>query len=104
MTTVPMRRASRVAIPLAGGAAVAVALGVYGRVHAPTGVAIDIAGFSSFRSVKSWLATVALVLALVQIVTAMAIFGRVFTGRRWVAPLPCTPPCSRRTAAGWSDP
>ncbi len=89
MTTVPVRAASRVAIPLSVGAAVAVALGVYGRLHDPTGVAINVAGFSSTRSVKTWLATLALVLGLVQLVSAMALFGhfRALAGRRWLGPL-----------------
>ncbi|MEU4287217.1 DUF6529 family protein [Kribbella sp. NPDC026596] len=89
MTTVPVHQVSRVAIPLSVGALVAVALGVYGRLHDPTGVAINIAGFSSFQSVKSWLATVALVLALVQIVTAGALMGhlRGLSGRSWVGPV-----------------
>jgi uncharacterized protein DUF6529 len=89
MTTVPVRAASRVAIPLSIGAAVAVVLGLYGRIHDPTGVAINVAGFSSTRSVKSWLATLAIVLALVQLVSAMALFGhlRPLAGRKWVGPL-----------------
>ena len=58
-TTSRSTQVSRVAIPLSLGAAAAVALGVYGRLHDPTGVAINIAGFSSFQSVKSWLATLA---------------------------------------------
>lgn len=89
MTTVPVHQVSRVAIPLSLGAAVAVALGVYGRLHDPTGVAINIAGFSSFQSVKAWLATLALVLGLLQVVTAMALFGhfRGLAGRAWVGPV-----------------
>jgi hypothetical protein len=89
MTTVPVHQVSRVAIPLSLGAAVAVALGVYGRLHDPTGVAINIAGFSSFQSVKAWLATLALVLGLLQVVTAMALFGhfRGLAGRAWVSPV-----------------
>ena len=50
MTTTPVHQVTRVGIPLAVGAAAAVALGVYGRVHDPTGVAINVAGFSSFQS------------------------------------------------------
>ena len=44
-------------VPCLIGALVALALGIYGKVHHPTGVAINIAGFSSPGSVKSWLAT-----------------------------------------------
>lgn len=69
-------------MPLGVGAAVAVALGVYGRLHDPTGVAINVAGFSSTQSVKAWLATVAAVLAIVQLVSALAVYGRI-RGPRW---------------------
>ncbi|TDD26927.1 hypothetical protein E1218_11915 [Kribbella turkmenica] len=88
-TTAPVRAASRAVIPLSVGAAVAVVLGVYGRLHDPTGVAVSVAGFSSPQSVKAWLATVAVVLAAVQLVSALALFGhlRGLSGRRWVGPL-----------------
>jgi hypothetical protein len=76
-------------VPLSVGAAVAVGLGVYGRLHEPTGVAINVAGFSGPLSVKAWLTTVALVLAVVQLVSATALFGHVpgLAGRRWIGPL-----------------
>ena len=41
------------------GAAVSVTLGVFGRVHTPKGVAVDVAGFSGPLEVKAWLATLA---------------------------------------------
>jgi hypothetical protein len=57
-------------VPTVAGAAVAVALGVYGRLHEPTGVAISIAGFSGAQAAKSWLATGAFLLAGSQLVSA----------------------------------
>ncbi|MGY4765854.1 DUF6529 family protein [Kribbella sp. CWNU-51] len=89
MTTTPVHQVTRVGIPLGVGAAAAVALGVYGRVHDPTGVAINVAGFSSFQSVKAWMATLALLLGVVQVVSAMALFGHFkgLAGRAWVGPL-----------------
>lgn len=75
-------------VPLLAGLAVAVVLGVYGRLHEPTGVAISIAGFSGPGYVKSWLATLAVVLAVVQLATALDMWGRF--GRRapsWVGPV-----------------
>jgi Family of unknown function (DUF6529) len=83
MSTAQVQKATTIAVPLAVGAAAAVALGVYGRVHDPAGVAINIAGFSSFQSVKTWLATLAAVLGLVQVVSAYALYH----GRPRVAPL-----------------
>jgi ABC-type uncharacterized transport system permease subunit len=57
------------------GALVAVGLGVYANVHKPTGYAFNIAGFSSAPSVKSWLATVAIILAVCQLISAFAMYG-----------------------------
>ena len=62
---------------MAVGAMVAVGIGAYGAVHPPGDVAINVAGFSSFLSVKSWLGTIALVLAIVQVVTALMIYGKI---------------------------
>lgn len=73
--TVATHRASGahvVLMPVAVGAAVAIALGVYGRLHEPTAFALNIAGFSGTQSVKAWLATGAFLLALVQLVSALA--------------------------------
>ena len=52
----PTRTATGVLVSLVIGAAVAVTLGVYGRVHSPTGIAVNVAGFSSPLTVKVWLA------------------------------------------------
>ena len=71
----------------ATGAAVSLSLGVYGRVHSPTGGLIFDLGFPSMRAMKSWFATLAVALVLVQIVSALAMFGRlprVTTVPRWV--------------------
>jgi Family of unknown function (DUF6529) len=59
------------------GALVALSLGIYGRLHHPTGIAINIAGFTSPGYVKSWLATVATVFAVVQVVSALVMYGKV---------------------------
>ena len=53
-----------------GGCAVAVVLGVYARLHHPTGISLDIAGFSSPLYAKAWLTTAAAVFAVVQLITA----------------------------------
>jgi uncharacterized protein DUF6529 len=62
------------------GSAVAVALGVLGTVHEPRFFSINLAGFSSGVAVKTWLATVAVVLALFQLGSAFAMYG-LFSGR-----------------------
>jgi Family of unknown function (DUF6529) len=63
--------------PLLAGAAVAVALGVYGRMHTPTGVAVNLAGFSGPQAAKTWLATVSAAFALVQLGSALVMYGKV---------------------------
>lgn len=65
-----------VLIALGAGSLVAVAVGVYGGLHTPTGIGFNLAGFSSAPAVKAWLATVAFALALVQVASALAIWGK----------------------------
>ncbi|MDN5930944.1 MAG: DUF6529 family protein [Pseudonocardia sp.] len=76
-------------LAVAIGALVAVALGVYGRIHEPALFAVNIAGFSSSLAAKSWLATIAFVLALVQVVSAMIMYGRFpsITAPSWIGTL-----------------
>ncbi|MEP6651547.1 MAG: DUF6529 family protein [Lapillicoccus sp.] len=76
------------AVPVVVGVGVAVALGVYGSLHESASYAISIAGFSSGAVAKSWLATAAIVLAIVQLVTGAGMWGWFGLGdRAWVAPL-----------------
>jgi Family of unknown function (DUF6529) len=56
---------------------VAVALGVYGRLHTATNLSLDVPGFSGGLYVKAWLTTLAFVLAIVQIFTALVLEGRI---------------------------
>ncbi len=74
-----------VLMAMAVGSMVAVGIGAYGAVHPPGNVAINVAGFSSFLSVKSWLGTLALVLAVVQVVTALMIYGKIQGNSRTAA-------------------
>src|SRR5436305_5814511 len=64
-------------VPALIGGLVALALGVYGRLHGPTGIALNLAGFSSPGAVKSWLATVATVFAIIQLGSALVMYGKV---------------------------
>ncbi|HZN73934.1 MAG TPA: DUF6529 family protein [Micromonosporaceae bacterium] len=75
--TAPTASAVRWFVPIAVGAAVAVTLGVYGQLHTPTGIAVNLAGFSGPLTVKVWLATVAVLLAFVQLGSALVMFGKV---------------------------
>ncbi|GAA3129612.1 DUF6529 family protein [Planomonospora alba] len=73
-------------VPLAAGALLAVTLGVYGRVHTPTGYAVGPAGFSGPLAMKSWLTTGAFVLAGVQVLSALAMWGRIRPDAPWTGP------------------
>lgn len=79
-------RLGPVLIAFAIGTAVSVGLGVYGRMHTPTGQAINIAGFSSGIEAKSALTSIAFALAIVQIVSALSMYGRIRLTGAWVAP------------------
>lgn len=72
-TVAPGRRVLIGALLL--GAGVSVALGVYGRTHTP-GYGLPSLGFSSVVALKSWLASLVVVFAVVQSVTALWLFGR----------------------------
>jgi hypothetical protein len=58
------------------GSLVAVGLGVYGRTHEPAFFALNLAGFSSGLAAKAWLATGAFALAVVQLLSALVMYGR----------------------------
>ena len=70
-----------VLIAVALGALVAVALGIFGKVHEPQFFSISIAGFSSGTAVKAWLATLAVTLALFQLASAFAMYRLIPGGR-----------------------
>jgi hypothetical protein len=64
------------------GAAIAVALGVYGRVHTPSQQLVFTLGLSSTIAMKVWLSTVVLAFAIAQVVMALWVYGRL----PWQAP------------------
>jgi hypothetical protein len=83
-----VRQPAYLLVPLGVGAVVALALGVYGKVHEPAHKAIFTGPFSTMIGMKVWLTSVALVLAMVQILTALWMYGKL--GRpapKWVGPL-----------------
>jgi hypothetical protein len=61
---------------LLAGTAVAVAIAVYARIHHPALRPLFLVGFSGMLQLKTWLATAALVLVVVQLVSALWIWGR----------------------------
>ncbi|HYV60972.1 MAG TPA: DUF6529 family protein [Acidimicrobiia bacterium] len=79
-TTESVPRAS-VPVKLLGivvaGAAVSVALGVYGKVHDPTGEKPYTLVFSDTINFKVWFATAAVFLAAVQVLLALRLYGKI---------------------------
>src|SRR3954464_3655254 len=67
---------------LLAGAAVALALGVYGHVHDPSQKLVFTLFFTSTIAMKVWFATVALAFAVVQVLSALWLSGKL----PWRAP------------------
>jgi hypothetical protein len=82
------------AAALAVGAAVAVSLGVYAKVHTPARRPLFTLGFSSMLQMKAWLTTVVLALVVLQLLSALWMWGRLpgagsapgwaATAHRWI--------------------
>ncbi len=73
------------AVSLLAGAAVAVSLGVYSGLHEPANRPLVTLGFSGMLQLKAWLTTLATSLLLVQLTTALWMWGRL-PGVRAAAP------------------
>jgi hypothetical protein len=74
----------------AAGAGVALALGLYGRLHVPTGGAVTTFGLPSMLAMKVVLASAAAALVVVQLGSALWMWGRLPRAGRapaWLAPL-----------------
>jgi len=72
-----------------GGAAVAVAVGVYAGAHQPAGRPFATFGFSGMLQMKSWLTSAAAALLVVQLITATWMWGRLPGAGRapaWASP------------------
>jgi uncharacterized protein DUF6529 len=81
MTAMAQRPAAPRLLLAAGlGASVALTLGIYGHVHDPSQKLVFTLVFSSTISMKVWLATIAVALATVQVLTALWLYGRLGVG------------------------
>jgi hypothetical protein len=76
MTDVTAKNA-RILVPVLIGAAVSVALGVYGANHKGQSIVFEVNGFQHLAEVKSWLTVVATFFALVQLASALVMYGRI---------------------------
>src|SRR3954469_20296196 len=78
--------ASRLLIAAGLGAGVALTLGIYGRVHDPSQQLVFTLIFSSTIAMKVWLASIALAFGVVQVVTAVWVYGKLpWTAPSWLA-------------------
>ena len=73
MTTRP----AALAVPLAAGAATALALGIYASVHEPSGRDFVLTGFDSSASWKSALASVTAFMFVMQVSLGLRLVGRI---------------------------
>jgi hypothetical protein len=80
-TAATPRGAIAILVAVLIGAAVAVGLGTFGKIHDPQFFSVSVAGFSSGTAVKSWLATLAVTLAVFQLVSAFAMYRLIPGGR-----------------------
>lgn len=71
------------------GSAVALALGVYGNVHDPTGRSLVTGFFTATINAKVWLATAAMALGLFQLGSSLRIYERIGSAPapRWLGPV-----------------
>lgn len=85
----PATSATLLVVPALVGCLVALTLGIYGRLHSPTGVAVDILGFSSPAAAKAWLASAAVVFALIQAGSSLVMYGKVprISAPSWISGL-----------------
>jgi hypothetical protein len=82
--------AARLSLVLLAGGLVAVAVGVYSKAHTPAGRPLFTLGFSGMLQMKAWLTTAVAALVLVQLLTALWMWGRLpgtSGAPRFVAPV-----------------
>ncbi|HTW06573.1 MAG TPA: DUF6529 family protein [Acidimicrobiales bacterium] len=72
----PRKRSLGLIAVFLAGAAVAASIGVYAKLHTPSGRAVTTFGFSGIVQMKAWLTTVAVAFVVVQLVTALWMWGR----------------------------
>lgn len=72
------------------GGLVSISLGVYARIHTPTGQGIATFGFPAVLPMKAWFTTIAATLAIGQLTSALWMWGRLpgaGSAPTWTAPL-----------------
>ncbi len=94
MTTIkepPVQQSPRWGLAAAAGLGIVVAavLAAYSRVHPGNGAAIATFGFSALLAMKAWFTTAAMVFVVVQVVSALAMWGKLpgASTATWAAPV-----------------
>src|SRR4051812_26344937 len=64
-------------LPILAGALVSVALGVYGTNHKGQSIVLGVSGFEELVHTKAWLALIVAVGALVQLGSALVMYGKI---------------------------
>jgi hypothetical protein len=81
----PAPASRRLIAALLVGAAISLALGVYGHAHDPSQKLVFTLFFSSTIAMKVWFATIALGFAVVQVTTALWLYGKLpFDSPAWL--------------------
>lgn len=80
---------ARLLTPILIGALVSVVLGVYGANHKGNSIVFQISGFSNLVWVKSWLTVVATFFVLIQLGSALIMYGKIrkITAPPWIGTL-----------------
>jgi hypothetical protein len=83
------QRVPQLLVPLLVGAAVSIVIAVYANAHSPTGIAVNVAGFSGPLEAKVWLTSTAFLCALVQVSSALVMYGKISWVKRptWIGAL-----------------
>src|SRR5919108_2100381 len=83
----PAAATPRLLLAVGLGAAVALSLGIYGNVHDPSQKLVFTLFFSSTIALKVWFATFALGFAVLQVLLALWLYGRLpWSAPGWVGP------------------
>jgi hypothetical protein len=82
-------RTSWLLLPILLGALISVGLGAYGTRHAGRSIVVGVSGFENLARTKAWMAAIVGVLALVQLLSALVLYGKIkaIGSPSWIAPL-----------------
>ncbi|MGH8957716.1 MAG: DUF6529 family protein [Acidimicrobiia bacterium] len=75
---------TRLLVAAGVGAAISILLGVYGQVHDPARQQTVTSFFGTTLAFKAWMATVVIIFTLVQLLTALRMWGKI----SWPATMP----------------